>query len=293
MIEKSNIYELKTLIEDRAVDAAIDEQNEKALKMYAGDFKRFTLYCEQTNRSLTFESLEKYLYKTIVEDRLKLSTFNRRAAAVSYYLKNKFHFEVSSEQNKRIMLIRKMYDDEENIELKLMKGQKSKNKVEVIDEINRLEPRAKAIALVNLVTACRPSEMVRIKFKHIDLDNSEIDIYMKKQKTWITKRITLQVVNALKEYRGLYDLKEDDYLVGHVDKHNNYKSSQISETAYRKAIQKWLKFAPYTLRKTQISAMHLAGADLATIAKQSGHKSLQTINEHYLDVSKNSIDKYL
>ena len=293
MIEKSNVYELKTLIEDRAIDAAIDEQNEKALKMYDGDFKRFKIYCEKSNRLVNFDSLEKYLYKTIIEDRLKLATFNRRSAAISYYLKNKLQLEISSEQNKRIKLIRKMYDNVENVELKLTKGQKSKNKSEVIDEINKLDPRAKAIALVNLVTACRPSEMVRIKLKHIDFENSEINIYMKKQKTWITKRITLQVVNALKEYQNLYDLKEEDYLVGHVDKHNNYKSSQISEAAYRKAIQKWLKFAPYTLRKTQISAMHLAGADLATIAKQSGHKSLQTINEHYLDVSKNSIDKYL
>ncbi|WP_342598611.1 tyrosine-type recombinase/integrase [Psychrobacillus sp. FSL H8-0483] len=48
-----------------------------------------------------------------------------------------------------------------------------------------------------------------------------------------------------------------------------------------------------TLRKTQITAMHEAGADLATIAKQSGHKNLETINKHYLEVSDRTVYKYL
>lgn len=39
--------------------------------------------------------------------------------------------------------------------------------------------------------------------------------------------------------------------------------------------------------------MHEAGADLATIAKQSGHKNLETINKHYLSVNDRTIDGYL
>lgn len=39
--------------------------------------------------------------------------------------------------------------------------------------------------------------------------------------------------------------------------------------------------------------MHEAGADIATIAKQSGHKSLETITKHYLEVHNTTIDKYL
>ena len=38
---------------------------------------------------------------------------------------------------------------------------------------------------------------------------------------------------------------------------------------------------------------HEAGADLATIAKQSCHKKLETINKHYLSVNDRTIDKYL
>ncbi|WP_280519773.1 hypothetical protein [Siminovitchia terrae] len=36
-----------------------------------------------------------------------------------------------------------------------------------------------------------------------------------------------------------------------------------------------------------------AGADLSTIAKQTGHKSLETIDKHYLEVSDPTVDKYL
>jgi len=38
-------------------------------------------------------------------------------------------------------------------------------------------------------------------------------------------------------------------------------------------------------------AMHAAGADLPTIAKQTGHKSLETLVQHYLTVSETTNDK--
>lgn len=129
--------------------------------------------------------------------------------------------------------------------------------------------------------------------KHIDLIGRSISVYMQKQNEWKVKRLTLEGVNAVKAYIKEYGLEVDHYIVGQVDKHGNYKSSCISDAAYRKAIHKWLGFAPYTLRKTQVTAMHEAGADIATIAKQSGHKSLETITKHYLEVHDTIVDKYL
>lgn len=38
--------------------------------------------------------------------------------------------------------------------------------------------------------------------------------------------------------------------------------------------------------------MHERGADLATIAKQTGHKSIKTINDHYLKFSNRTVDKF-
>ncbi|WP_275425627.1 hypothetical protein [Planococcus versutus] len=40
-------------------------------------------------------------------------------------------------------------------------------------------------------------------------------------------------------------------------------------------------------------AMHAAGADLPTIAQQTGHQSLETLIQHYLTVSEVTVDKYL
>lgn len=68
---------------------------------------------------------------------------------------------------------------------------------------------------------------------------------------------------------------------------NDYRF--MGKIAYRKSIHKWLGFAPYTLR----TAMHEAGTDLATIAKQSGNKNLETINKHYLSVNDKTVDKFL
>ena len=47
------------------------------------------------------------------------------------------------------------------------------------------------------------------------------------------------------------------------------------------------------IKKIQVTAMHEAGADVATIAKWSGHKSLETITNHYLEVNDTTVDRYL
>lgn len=223
----------------------------------------------------------------------KLTTFNKRSAGVKHFLVNMYCLDETADQKKRTALLRQMYNDVQYAEQKKVEGQIAQPKQEVMALIEKLDTRAKAISLCNLITACRPSEMIAIQIKHIDFKNRAVKVYLKKQKEWQTKRLTLEVVNAIKNYINAYGLVSDSFLIGKVDKHNNYTSVQVSDIAYRKSIHKWLGFAPYTLRKTQVSAMHEAGADLATIAKQSGHKNLETINKHYLSVNDKTIDKYL
>lgn len=286
------VISLNQMIEGRKVDTEIQEQIDKKSKMYAGDYNRFKQYANEKGLSLSFETLESYLLHT-VEQGLKLNTFNRRSASVKHFLVNELKLTESDKQKQRIAFLRQIYNDVEHAEQKQVSGQVAQPKDEVVALIEKLDVRAKAIALFNLVTACRPSEMVTIQLKHIDLKNRSVKVYLKKQKEWHTKRLTLEVVNAIKDYIKAYGLGDESYLVGKVNKGNKYTSVQISDIAYRKSIHKWLGFAPYTLRKTQVSAMHEAGADLATIAKQSGHKNLETINKHYLSVNDRTIDKYL
>lgn len=287
------IHHVKKYRHDLETERAIQSQQEKKFHTYAGDFKRFQAYCVEQNRGIDFDSLEKYLYSTIAVEGLKLSTFNRRAAGVKYYLTNKYGLIETSEQTQRTAKLRSMYNNEEYLRGKKMEGTHAEDKTEVLNEINKLDTRAKAIALVNLVTANRPSEMLLIKISDFNFEKKSVTVMMKKQKEMKTKRLTLEAVNAVKAYIQEYDLKKHDLFVGKVDKWNNYTNVSITDTAYRKAIHKWLGFAPYTLRKTQITAMHNAGADIATIAKQSGHRSLETITKHYLEVNDTTVDKYL
>lgn len=286
------LVQVQSIIESKKVNDAIQQEIFKKSKMYEGDFKRFIQYIEQIQQPISFETLEKYLLHTI-ETGLKLSTFNKRSAGIKHFLVNTYGLIETEDQNKRIALLRQKYNDIDYAKQKLMKGQSAQSKSEVIALIEKLDTRAKAISLFNLITACRPSEMINIKIENIDLDNCSVDVYMQKQSEWKSKRLTLECVNAVRAYIKEYGLTKGDYLVGKVDKHNKYHNTKISDTAYRKSIHKWLGFAPYTLRKTQISAMHEAGADLATIAKQSGHKNLETINRHYLSVNDRTVDKYL
>lgn len=286
------VVNLNQLIEAKKVNDSIQDQIDKKSKMYEGDFKRFQQYADSKGLEVSFSALESYLLDTVTSG-LKLNTFNRRSAAVKHFLVNVLNQVESDEQNKRIAFLRQRYNDTDHTEQKKVKGQSAQPKDEVLALIDKLDTRARAISLFNLITASRPSEMVSIQIKHFDLSNRSVDIYLKKQKEWHTKRFTLEVVNAIRAYIQEYKLDGESYLVGKVDKHGNYSSVEISDIAYRKSIHKWLGFAPYTLRKTQVSAMHENGADLATIAKQSGHKNLETINKHYLSVNDKTIDRYL
>ncbi len=117
---------------------------------------------------------------------------------------------------------------------------------------------------------------------------------MKKQKRWHTKRLTKDVINAIELYINEYGLRADDYFVGRVYKNGRYESTAISEIGYCKALQRWTGgLTGYNFRKSQVVAMHAAGADLPTIAQQTGHKSLETLVQHYLTVSETTLDKYL
>lgn len=289
---EEKVIKLNRAIKKHEVSKAVQEQIDKKSKMYESDFKRFQQYAEQQDLELSFETLEAYLLHT-VKTGLKLSTFNRRSASVKHFLVHELGQVETDDSKQTIAMIRQKYNDVDYAEGKQVNGQVAQPKDEVLAMIDKLDTRAKAIALFNLITACRPSEMVTIQVKHIDLKNRSVNVYLKKQKEWHTKRLTLEAVNAIKDYINAYCLELESYLVGKVDKYNNYTSVQVSDIAYRKSIHKWLGFAPYTLRKTQVSAMHEAGADLATIAKQSGHKNLETINKHYLSVNDRTIDKYL
>lgn len=297
--EQGTLIRLNTWQTNMKVNATIEKVIEQKKEVYRPDFERFLRFCEVEQREPSFDAMEKYLHESIVEQGVKYSTFNRRAAGIQYYLKDVLNLEQTPEQQKRIQIIRQLYNTEDYLRLKPMRGVRAERQEEVLSIINKYDTnkkadiRKRAICFVNLITANRPSEMVRLKVSDFDLENRTVLVMLKKQGEMKEKRLTLECVKAVEKYLQISQLGADDYFVGAADRWGNYKNRMITERSYNRLIHEWLGFAPYTLRKTQITHMHRKKADLATIAKQSGHKSLQTITQHYLEVDNADVEEYL
>ncbi|UOQ84326.1 site-specific integrase [Gracilibacillus salinarum] len=236
-----------------------------------------------------------YLYQSVVDQRVKKNTWEKRLSALKRYLTVQQDIDFASEQKilRDVSYIRSLYDDIENKDLTRIKGKQRVEQEGLLQFIHTLPVREKAICLVNLVTASRPSEMVAMKLQDFDLEGNAVAIYIQKQKNWFEKRLNPITVKAVKDYQAAYRLKGDDYLVGRVYKNGKYESTQVSTEAYRKFLHRTIGLTAYNLRKTQVSSMHEKRADLLTITKQTGHSSTQTLAEHYLNVSDKTVDKFL
>jgi len=274
----------------------VKENESRIPERYEGDIRRYLEFCGETYQEDGVEAMLDYLHVSLNEHRVKKNTWERRLAAVKKHLAvtQGIDFKTMPEVSKGIKSMRMDYKEEENAKLVQLTGKSPVMKDELLNTIHGLtDVRAKAVCLVNLVTANRPSEMVRLKIEDFDLDGRFVRVYLKKQRTWHNKRLTLDAVKAVKAYIRKYNLKGNDYFVGRVNKHGTYESAEMTEVGYSKALQRWTGLTGYNFRKTQVVSMHEAGADLATIARQTGHKSLETIAKHYLTVSDSTVDKYL
>lgn len=260
---------------------------------YAGDIRLFGVYCTETQQKEDVEALLNYLAYSIQTQQVKKSTFERRYAAVKKHLEVACGVKPTPDQQETVAQLRAVFQLEAYKAQTRREGQPPAIKSEVMDMVRAMETREKAICLVNLITANRPTEMVRMQIRDFNLTGRSVAVYLKKQNEWHNKRLTQEAVKAVREYIDTYKLQPEDYFVGRVSRWGHYESAQITEGGYYKLIQRLLGFAPYTLRKTQVSAMHEAGADAHTIAQQTGHRSIKTLTDHYLTISNTTVDKYL
>jgi len=273
----------------------IEQKNKEISERYKYDINNYISFCKDTGQPEDVNSMLDFLYVSLTVQEIKKNTWERRLASVKKYLSvvHGVNFIKEPEIMQDLSVMRKMYDEEKYKDLIHVKGKSAVDKEELLKMIRGLPTRGKAICLVNLITANRPSEMVRIKIQDFNLDSNYLSVYMKKQRKWHNKRLTQETVKAVKEYIREYKLKPDDYFVGRVFVNEKFKSIQASESGYRYMLNKWTGLTGYNFRKTQVVSMHEAGADLPTVAKQTGHQSLETLTKHYLDVTDSTVDKYL
>ena len=294
----SNVIDSQTFINKRRHDERkkrIIEEENKVPEKYKYDIEQFINFCRHTGQPEDEEALLDFLYVSVVNEKVKKTTWEKRLYAIKKYLsiQYKINIQSDSEISKDISMLRKIYEDEENKELNYLGGKRPVDKQELLEMIRRLPTREKAICIVNLITASRPSEMRKIKIADFDLPNRSLRFYLQKQKTWHEKRLTQECVKAVQDYIDEYNLKPHNHFVGRLNKKREYIDVEVSDSGYRYMLKEWIGLTPYNLRKTQVTAMHLAGADLPTVAKQTGHKSLETLSKHYLNVADSTVDKYL
>lgn len=194
----------------------IEKKMAEIPKQYEGDIRRYKNYCCSTGQEIGAEAMLDYLYISLTGQQVKKTTWEHRLAAIRKYLSviHKIDFKGEAGVAYELSGIRKMYQEDQYAYLTQVRGKSAIDKKELTDMLNDLPIRAKAICLVNLVTANRPSEMVRLKINDFDLKNKCVHVYLKKQKRWHTKRLTPEVIHAIEVYIREYHLKPDNYFVG-------------------------------------------------------------------------------
>ncbi|MBM7715345.1 integrase/recombinase XerC [Bacillus thermophilus] len=260
---------------------------------YRSEIRMYQKYCKETRQLETIESLMDFLFVSITEEAVKKNTWEKRVVALRKYFSVTYDISFDEEIRKTVANIRKLYQEDDRKRLKKETGKLPVDLDELLNIIDILDTRAKAICLVNLDTANRPNEMVNLKIQDFQLDGRIVNVFLQKQDKWHNKRLQPGTVRAVQEYIKEYGLQPQDYFIGRRSKGGNFEGVKISETAYRKQLKKWTGYTPYNFRKTMVAFMHSAGADLSTIAKQTGHRSLETLDKHYLNVADATVDKFM
>lgn len=265
---------------------------------YKHDIKNYCAYVEHTHQTFSPASMYDYLYYSITDEKVKKTTFEKRLAAIKKLLKVDYGYTFLNDETylKETAYLRNLFNDEKFARQKQIKGKKPVDLMQLKEALSLLDVRGRAICLVNLITGNRPNEMVALQIRDFDLASHTVDVYLKKQKIFKTKRLTDEVIQAVRLYIKEYDLKSDDYFVGQMIANQygkKYRSKHVTERSYLNDLTKWTGLSGYNFRKTLVTDMHEKGADLATIAEQTGHRSLDTISKHYLSVSDKTIDKFL
>lgn len=132
----------------------------------------------ETSQVENTESVLDFLYTSIETERVKKTKWEKRLSALIKYFSYEFKidFKFDEEMNKSLANIRDLYNDEMNSNLIKVEGKRAINKETLFYKVEKLETREKAICMVNMITANRPNEMVRLKIGHFDLENNSVGV---------------------------------------------------------------------------------------------------------------------
>ena len=93
----------------------IQERSKRISNGYKSDIKQYQEYCSFTGQPEGLESMLDYLYISIVDQRVKKNTWEKRLSAVKRYLTVTYDIDFEKEPDvlKDVSHIRSLYDDDE------------------------------------------------------------------------------------------------------------------------------------------------------------------------------------
>ncbi|MGI8705024.1 MAG: tyrosine-type recombinase/integrase [Sphingomicrobium sp.] len=153
------------------------------------------------------------------------------------------------------------------------------------------DPDLWLFVLFGLNTAMRHSEIVCRRFDELDWDNCRLWIGKAKAGARV-QPITPALRDALKRRRESAE-DQDGWIFPSRTKSAKRPHRVSLAKSFRRAVVRAklnpAKVTPHTMRHTGISRLVMAGADIATIQKISGHKTVQMVM-HYAHVFGSHID---
>lgn len=172
----------------------VEQKNNEMPKQYTGDIRRYLDYCVKSDQPDGTEAMLDYLYGSLMEQKVKKTTWERRLAAIKKHLAiiHRIDFKKETDVTSELSAMRRIYSEEGNAHLIRVQGKSSVDKSELLEMILKLPTREKAICQVNLITANRPNEMIRMKIKDFNLEGRTVEIYFFNE----AKKVAHETINT-------------------------------------------------------------------------------------------------
>ena len=158
-----------------------------------------------------------------------------------------------------------------------------KNKARMIDVRNRL------VIELGLATGMRVSEMAKLRWDDIDLDQEILVIQSgkggKKRHLAIVPGRTIKPINTLLELRAMYG--DIEYVFPAIykdipDQTGHITADNMSDVVERISNDCDIYFTHHTLRRTHITEMYRLDKDISGLMAQSGHSNADILFKHYI-----------
>ena len=213
-------------------------------------------------------------------------------------IKSFYNFLLRSNENIDLHIINELKGPK--LDQSLPRPIEFKNIKEIMDEINSIKNdnwiKKRNIALISIIYGCglRVNEALSIKFKDIpkNISKGYIKIIGKGNKERIVPLINY-VMKKINEYISSYPFNWNDENYLFLGKNKKKLNSAVFQRDFRKVRKKLglnEKFTPHALRHSFATHMLENGADVRTIQKLLGHRSLKS-TQIYTEVSQTQLSK--